>query len=143
MFYNNRNKKKFWSTMEMSKQKSSFTFISKKLDMQRTKKQQDKLFFITFFLAIHSSDELKQLPDEAVSHKKRSEDTSKQEGVASCPGQRIIINDHRCGSEKLAEDSDGDFGNRNNIQLVAYSIIIKYTCQLRDEVGVAERYFTA
>jgi hypothetical protein len=54
--------------------------------MQRVKKQQDKLFFTILFLAIHSFDELKQLPDEAVSHKKRFEDTSKQEGVASCPG---------------------------------------------------------
>jgi hypothetical protein len=30
-----------------------------------------KLFFETLFLAIHSFDELKQLPDEAASHKKR------------------------------------------------------------------------
>ena len=54
--------------------------------MQRVKKQQYKVFFITLFLANQSFDELKQLPDEAVSHKKRFEDTSKQEGVASCPG---------------------------------------------------------
>jgi hypothetical protein len=73
------------------------------------------LLYITLFLAIHSFDELKQLPDEAESHKKRLEDTGKQEGVASCPGWRIIINDHRCGSEKLAEGRDGDFSNRNNI----------------------------
>jgi hypothetical protein len=43
-------------------------------------------FFITLFLAILSFHELKQLPDEAVSHKKRFEDRGKQEGVASCPG---------------------------------------------------------
>ena len=54
--------------------------------MRKVKTQQDKMFFIPLFLAIHSFDELKQLPDEVVSHKKRFEDTSKQEGVASCPG---------------------------------------------------------
>jgi hypothetical protein len=86
MFYNNRNKKNLGLPWKCQNKSRRLLSSLKTWHMQKAKKKQDKLFFITFFLAIHSFDELKQLPDEAVSHKKRSEDTSKQEGVASCPG---------------------------------------------------------